>query len=57
MYNTIKDIAMLYQIKCSKYAKEDLTNELCDVLFDETLAEYQTMNEINRLSCEMMKNN
>ena len=57
MYNTIKDIAMLYQIKCSKYAKEDLTNELCEVLFDETLAEYQTMNEINRLSCEMMKNN
>ena len=57
MYNTIKDIAMLYQIKCSKYAKEDLTYELCEVLFDETLAEYQAMNEINRLSCEMMKNN
>lgn len=53
MYNTIKDIAFLYQIKCNKYDKEMLTKEFCEMLFDETFKEYQMMNEINRVSCEM----
>lgn len=53
MYDTIKDIAFMFQIKCSKYPKEALTIELCDKLFDEALSEYRTMNTINALSCEM----
>ncbi len=53
MYDTVKDIAFMFWIKCSKYPKEALTKEFCDKLFDEALSEYRTMHRINALSCEI----
>lgn len=52
MYEDMKWIADAYRIKCSKYTKEELTPELCDVLFDEAYNEYCMMNHINSLSSE-----
>lgn len=47
MYEDIKWIANQYRIKCSKYSKEELTPELCDILFDEAFRAYCIINEIN----------
>jgi hypothetical protein len=47
LYDTIKHIATMYHIKCSKYTKEELTPEMRDLLFDEAFDEYCTMEDIN----------
>ena len=47
MYETIKHIATVFHIKCSKYKKEELTLELRDTLFDEAFNEYCTMDNVN----------
>lgn len=47
MYETIKHIATLFYIKCSKYTKEELTSEFRDTLFDEVFNEYCTMESVN----------
>lgn len=48
-YEDIKDIANAFRIKCSKYYSEDLTPELCDMLFDEAYNQHNIMNTINRI--------
>lgn len=55
MYEDIKWIANQFRIKCSKYSKEELTPELCDILFDEAYKEYCTINETNIKSSEIIK--
>ena len=47
MYNATKQIAMSFHFKCNKYPKEQLTSALCDMLFDESVAEYCTREKIN----------
>ena len=47
MYDAIKHIANSFQIKCSKYSKEELSPEFRDILFDEAFNEYAEMNHIN----------
>lgn len=54
MYEDIKWIANAFRIKCSKYTKEQLTLELCDILFDEAFKEYCNINAINSLCAEKM---
>ena len=55
MYEDIKWIANAFRIKCSKYKKEELTPEFCDLLFDEAFNEYRNIEQINRLSSENEK--
>lgn len=52
MYEDIKWIANLFRIKCSKYTKDQLTPEFCDILFDEAYNEYCTINQINSNLCK-----
>lgn len=47
MYNVTKQIAMSFLFKCNKYSKEQLTSDLCDMLFDEAVTEYCTREKIN----------
>ena len=47
LYNVTKQIAMSFLIKCNKYSKEQLTSDLCDKLFDESVMEYCTREKIN----------
>lgn len=47
LYDVIKDITMSFYNKCSKYSKEQLTPEFCDMLFDETVNEQCMINKIN----------
>ena len=47
MYEMIKDIATMFYIKCSKYPKEQLTNDFRDILFDEVIEECIAMGIIN----------
>ena len=44
----MKDVAMMFYIKCSKYPKEELTNDFCDILFEEVIDECIAMGTINR---------
>ncbi len=43
----MKDVAMLFYTKCTKYKQEELTQELRDVLFKEAVSEVVQTNEIN----------
>lgn len=43
------DIAVVYKIKCGKYRKEDLTEELKEQLMQETINEIKTMEQINEI--------
>lgn len=52
MYEDMKWIADAYRIKCNKYTKEQLTPELCDILFAEAFCEYRMMNAINSKLCK-----
>lgn len=52
MYEAIKHIATVFQIKCSKYKKDELTPELRDTLFDEAFNEYCTMENVNNKLAE-----
>ena len=47
MYEIIKDIATMFYIKCSKYPKEQLTQNFRDILFDEVIEECIAMGIIN----------
>lgn len=47
LYEAIKDIATRYQIKCSKYPKEELSYKLCEILFEEAFNEFHMMNSVN----------
>lgn len=47
MYDAIKHIANSFQIKCSKYPKEELSPAFKEILFDEVFNEYCTMEHIN----------
>ena len=47
MYETIKDIATMFYIKCSKYPKEQLTQNFRDIIFDEVIDECIAMGIIN----------
>jgi hypothetical protein len=47
MYDAIKHIANSFQIKCSKYPKEELSPDFRDILFDEAFNEYAEMEHIN----------
>jgi hypothetical protein len=53
MYDAIKHIANSFQIKCSKYPKEELSPDFRDILFDEAFNEYCTMENINSKLAEM----
>ena len=43
----MKDVAIAFEIKCSKYHRIDLTPELRDTLFKEALKEVLMMNNVN----------
>lgn len=49
LVEVIKEISMSFYNKCSKYPKEQLTPELRDMLFDETVNEQCMMNKINSI--------
>lgn len=53
MYDAIKHIANSFQIKCSKYPKEELSPDFRDILFDEAFNEYAEMENINSKLAEM----
>lgn len=52
MYEIIKDIATMFYIKCSKYPKEQLTQNFRDILFDEVIEECVEMGIINESMTE-----
>ena len=47
LYESIKQIATMFYIKCNKYSKEELTIQLREVLFDEAFNEFCTMTNTN----------
>ena len=47
MYEMMKDVAMMFYIKCSKYPKEQLTQNFRDILFEEVIDECIAMGIIN----------
>ena len=51
-YEIIKQIATMFYIKCSKYQKEQLTNNFRDILFDEVIEECIAMGIINESMTE-----
>lgn len=53
MYDAIKHIANSFQIKCSKYPKEELSPDFRDILFEEAFNEYAEMENINSKLAEM----
>ena len=48
----IKEIAVLFFLKCSKYPREQLNREFIDDLYNETIHEFCMMNMINNKSNE-----
>ena len=47
MLQMMKDVAMLFHTKCTKYKQEELTQELRDILFKEAVSEATEAREIN----------
>lgn len=56
MYDAIKHIANSFQIKCSKYPKDELSPDFRDILFDEAFNEYAEMENINSKLAEREAN-
>lgn len=56
MYDAIKHIAYSFQIKCSKYPKEELSPAFKEILFEEAFNEYAEMENINSKLAERETN-
>ena len=56
-YEIIKQIATMFYIKCSKYSKEELTQNFRDILFDEVIEECIAMDMINSSMADELTNN
>lgn len=52
----LDDVEKRFNIKCNKYKEEDLTDELKNILFNESVREAALMNCVNNRSLEVMKN-
>lgn len=47
---TVEDVSRIFEAKCRKYSKEDLTTEMKNILLQEAIQEVNTMNCVNNVS-------